>query len=134
MRKPKSARAAADRATALVDAVRPIVARAMSDPELHEALRKALATGREVGGEVTRRKPSKAAKRIAGDRKLHRRVEETAQELRRAVSNLVAETPKQRKRRRLRRVATVVAGAAAAVGAVLAAKRFRGGGGDNGQA
>ena len=134
MRKPKSARAAADRATALVDVVRPIVARAMSDPELHEALRKALATGREVGGEVSGKKPSKAAKRIAGDRKLHRRVEQTAQELQRAVGNLVSETPKRRRRRRLRRVVTVIAGAAAAVGAVLAAKRFRGGGGGGGQA
>lgn len=133
MRKPKSARAAADRATALVDVVRPIVSRAMSDPELHEALRKALATGREVGGEVSGKKPTKAAKLLARDRKLQRRVEATAQELQRAVGNLVSETPKRRKRRRLRRVVTVIAGAAAAVGAVFAAKRFRGGGDGDGQ-
>ena len=61
------------RAVALVEAVRPVVTRAMSDPELHDALRKAFATGMDVKDEISGKKPSKAARKLANDKKLPKR-------------------------------------------------------------
>ena len=78
--------AAAGSATALVEAVRPIVQKAMNDPELHDAIRQAFATGREVTGEIQKNKPSKAARNLAENRKLHRRVESSVQDLQKAVT------------------------------------------------
>ena len=83
------------RAVALVEAVRPVVTRAMSDPELHDALRKAFATGMDVKDEISGKKPSKAARKLANDKKLQKRVETSAQDLQRAVSGLV-EQPKKK--------------------------------------
>lgn len=120
-----TASAAAERATALVETVRPIVTRAMNDPELHEALRRAFATGREVSSELSGTPPTKAAKKIARDRKLQRRVETSAVDLQRAVSGLV-ETP--RKKGRVKRLIGRVAIVGAVAGAVVVAvKKFRGG-------
>ena len=62
-----SATAAADRAAALVETVRPIVTKAMHDPELHEALRNAFQTGRAVQGEISGKPPKKAAKNITSE-------------------------------------------------------------------
>ena len=52
----------AERATTIVEAVRPIVQRAMNDPELHAAMRQAFDTGREVTTEVRSKPPKKAAR------------------------------------------------------------------------
>jgi hypothetical protein len=126
-RKSTGGRAAADRAAALIETVRPIVTKAMSDPELHDALRHAFAAGREVTGEISGNPPAKAAKRLAKDRKLQRRVESSAVDLQKAVSGLV-EPPRRRGclRRAVRKLAIVgaVAGAVA-----VALRRMRGGGG-----
>ena len=113
--KTTAATAVADRATTIVETVKPIVTRALNDPELHEALKKAFATGREVQSEVKGRPPSKAAKKLARDRKLQKKVESSAQDLQKAVSGLV-EKPK--KKRRFKRVLGAVALMAAAAGAV----------------
>ncbi len=123
-----TASAAADRATALVETVRPIVAKAMHDPELHEALRQAFATGREVQSEISGTPPTKAARKIAKDRKLQRRVESSATDLQKAVSSLV-EAPKKKGgvRRFIGRLALV---GAVAGGVVVALKKFRGGSDD----
>jgi hypothetical protein len=118
--------AVAERATTIVEAVRPIVQRAMNDPELHAALRQAFDTGREVTTEVRSKPPTKAAKRIARDQKLLKKVETSAADLQSAVRAVVKQ-PK--KKGFLRRVATpviVVGGVAAAVWYGL--KKFRGGG------
>ena len=118
----------ADRAAALIETVRPIVTKAMSDPELHEALRRAFATGREVTSEIHGNPPAKAAKKLARDRKLQRRVESSASDLQKAVSGLV-EPPKKKKgciRRTIGRLAVI--GAVAGAGAVVL-RRFRGGSG-----
>jgi hypothetical protein len=126
MRQTKNARAAADRAAALVDQVRPIVTRAMNDPELHDALRQAFSTGREVKDEISGQKPSKAARRIAQDRKLQKRVESSAQDLQKAVSNLVEEPKKKgRVKRLIGRVAVI---GAVAGGVVVVLKKLRRGG------
>jgi hypothetical protein len=77
------------RAVALVETVRPIVTKALNDPELHDALRKAFATGMDVKDEISGKKPSKAARKLANDKKLQRRVEDSAQDLQTAVSGLV---------------------------------------------
>lgn len=119
--------AAADRAAALVETVRPIVTKAMNDPELHEALRQAFATGREVTGEISGNPPTKAAKKLAKDRKLQRRVESSAHDLQKAVSGLV-EPPK--KKGRIRRVIGRIAVVGAAAGAVIVVLRKLRGGGD----
>lgn len=128
LKKSTGGRAAADRAAALVETVRPIVTKAMSDPELHDALRQAFATGREVTGEIQGNPTGKAAKKLAHDRKLHKRVESSAVDLQKAVSGLV-EAPKKkgRIRRFIGRVALLGA-VAAAVTVVL--RKLRGGGSD----
>lgn len=119
--------AATDRAAALVETVRPIVTKAMNDPELHEALRQAFATGREVTGEIHGRPPAKAARKLAKDRKLQRKVETSAHDLQKAVSGLV-ETP--RKKGRIRRFVGRLALVGAAAGAVVVVlRKLRGGGG-----
>ena len=122
--------AAADRAAALVETVRPIVTKAMNDPELHEALRQAFATGREVTGEIHGTPPAKVARKLAKDRKLQRRVESSAVDLQKAVSSLV-EPPK--KKGRIRRFVGRVAVIGAAAGAaVVVLRKLRGGGGGGG--
>jgi hypothetical protein len=128
LKRTKSAGAVAtDRATALVETVRPIVQKAMNDPELHEALRRAFATGREVTGEIQGNKPGRAARKLAQDRKLHKRVETSAQDLQKAVSGLVGAAPKKKKGR-IRRAfgaIAIVGGIAGAVVVVL--RKLRGG-------
>ncbi len=126
MLKKSTGRATADRAAALVETVRPIVTKAMNDPELHDALRQAFATGREVTGEVSGKRPAKAAKRLAKDRKLQRRVESSAVDLQKAVSGLV-ETPKRRGRVR-RAIGKLAFVGAVAGGVVVAIRKLRGGG------
>jgi len=120
-----TASAAADRASTLVETIRPIVTRAMHDPELHEALRQAFATGREVQGEISGTPAKKAARKLAHDRKLHKRVESSATDLQKAVSGLV-ESPKKKGgfSRFIGRVAVI---GAVAGGVVVLLKKFRGG-------
>jgi hypothetical protein len=125
MKQAKNARAAADRAAALVEQVRPIVTKAMNDPELHEALRQAFNAGREVKDEISGEKPAKAARKIARDRKLQRRVETSAQDLQKAVSNLVEKPRKGRFRRLVGRLAIV---GAVAGGVVVALRKLKRGG------
>jgi hypothetical protein len=114
------------RAVALVEAVRPVVTRAMSDPELHDALRKAFATGMDVKDEISGKKPSKAARKLANDKKLQKRVETSAQDLQKAVSGLV-EQPKKKGgfKKFVGRVAVV---GAVAGGVVVVLKKLKRGG------
>lgn len=119
--------ATADRAAALVETVRPIITKAMNDPEFHQALRQAFNTGREVTGEIHGKPPAKVARKLASDRKLQRRVESSALDLQKAVSGLV-EQPK--KKGRVRRCVGRVAIVGAAAGAVvIVMRKVRGGGG-----
>jgi hypothetical protein len=114
------------RAVALVETVRPIVTRAMNDPELHDALRKAFATGMDVREEISGQKPSKAARKIAKDRKLQKRVESSAQDLQKAVTNLVEQPKKKgRVKRLIGRVAVI---GAVAGGVVVVLKKLKRGG------
>jgi hypothetical protein len=114
------------RAVALVETVRPIVTRAMNDPELHDALRKAFATGMDVREEISGQKPSKAARTIAKDRKLQKRVESSAQDLQKAVTNLVEQPKKKgRVKRLIGRVAVI---GAVAGGVVVVLKKLKRGG------
>jgi hypothetical protein len=113
------------RTATLVEAVRPIVQRAMNDPELHAAIRQAFDTGREVTVKVKGAPPKKAAKRLAHDRKLQAKVETSAYDLKSAVSAVVKEPEK--KKGFFRRVVAplaVIGGVAAAVFVLL---RKRGG-------
>ena len=124
MKTGKSAGAVADRATVIVDTVRPIVVKAMNDPELHEALRKAFSTGKDVKSEISGKSAGKAAQKIAANRKLQKKVEESAQDLQKAVSGLV-EPPKKKGRikRTIGRIAII---GAVAGGVVVVLKKVRG--------
>jgi len=115
--KTKSApQAAVNRATTLVEAVRPVVQRAMNDPEFHAALRQAFDTGREVTVKVKGAPPKKAARKIAHDRKLQRRVETSATDLRNALAAVLEEPEKKKgKFRRVMGPVIVIGGAATAV-------------------
>jgi hypothetical protein len=114
-RRTKDATAAGvGRAGALLEAVRPLVERAASDHQLHAAIRNALATGREVSSQVSGKKPSKAARKLADDRKLQRRALASVTELRDAVTGVVKE-PKRKKGRKLLGVVAALAAVAAAV-------------------
>jgi len=125
MKQAKSALNTA-RAVALVETVRPIVTKAMNDPELHEALRKAFATGMDVKDEISGKKPSKAARKLANDRKLQKRVETSAQDLQKAVSGLVE--PERKKGRVKRLVGRVAVIGAVAGGVVVVLRKLRRGG------
>jgi hypothetical protein len=128
----RSAGAVADRATVLVETVRPIVQKAINDPQLHDALRQAFATGREVSGEIQKNKPTKAARKIAENRKLHRRVESSVQDLQRAVSSLMDEA-KPKKRSKAKRAFGVIAILGAIAGSVFVVlRKLRGQQGDDG--
>ena len=125
MKQAKNALNAA-RAVALVETVRPIVTKALNDPELHDALRKAFATGMDVKDEVSGQKPAKAARKIANDRKLQKRVENSAQDLQKAVTNLVE--PPKKKGRVTRLIGRVAVIGAVAGGVVVVLKKLRRGG------
>jgi hypothetical protein len=120
--------AVAERATTLVEAVRPVVQRAINDPEFHAAVRQAFETGREVTVQVKGKPPKKAAEKLAHDRKLQRRVERSAEDLKAAVT-AVLEEPKKQKGffRRVIAPVAVVGGVAAGVFVLL---RKRSGGND----
>ena len=125
MKQAKNALNAA-RAVALVEAVRPVVTRAMSDPELHDALRQAFATGMDVKDEISGKKPSKAARKLANDKKLQRRVETSAQDLQKAVSGLVEQPKKTGGFKKL--VGRIAIVGAVAGGVVVVLKKLKRGG------
>ena len=120
--------AGAGRATALIEAVRPLVERAAADHQLHAAIRNALATGREVSSQVSGKRPSKAARKLADDRKLQRRAFGAVSELRDAVTGVVKE-PQKKKRGKLLGIVAAIAAVAAAV--PFLKNRLNGGGGDD---
>jgi hypothetical protein len=124
----KSAGAVAtDRATALVETVRPIVQKAINDPQLHDALRQAFATGREVQGEIQKNKPSKAARKIAENRKLHKRVESSVQDLQKAVTSLVEESKEKKKSGKKKILGAIAVIGAIGGGVFVALRKLRGG-------
>lgn len=116
--------AVAERATALVETVRPIVNRALNDPEFHAALRQAFDTGREVSGQVKGKPPTAIAKKLAHDRKLQKKVESSATDLQKAVVAVVAEPKKPSRVKRVVGRVLLVCGAAAA--AAVALRKLRG--------
>lgn len=128
LKRKSPARATTDRASSVIDALRPVVTRALSDPELHTALRNAFDTGRVLSDEVLGQKPRKAAKKLAEDKKLRRRVQASALELRDAFEH-VSEPPAKRRGRGLLKL--ILAAGAAAGAFYLAKKRGADAGGDD---
>jgi hypothetical protein len=128
----RNAGAVADRASALAETVRPIVQKAINDPQLHEALRQAFGVGREVTGEIQKNKPTKAARRLAENRKLHRRVESTVQDLQKAVSSLVDEAKPKRKSKAKRAFGVIAILGAIAGSVFVVMRKLRGQQGDDG--
>jgi hypothetical protein len=104
------------RAAVLIAAARPVVQRAMSDPELRSALQHAFETGKEVTTEVRGKPPKKSTQRIERDKRLLEKVEISAAELQKAMKGVMQE-PKPEKGF-FRKVVTpvlVIGGIAAAV-------------------
>ena len=113
------------RVAALLEVARPVVQKAVSDPEFHGALKRAFAVGKEVNDQVSGKPPSAIARKLAYDRRLQRKVENSALDLQKAVVALV-EQPRKRRMRGLITKIVIVGAAAGAVIVVL--RRVRGGG------
>lgn len=118
--------AMAARATLLVTAARPIVQRAMNDPELRSALQQAFATGRDVTTEVRSKPPKKSSQRIERDKKLLEKVEISAAELQKAVKGVMKEPEPEKGF--FRRVVTPVLLVGGVAVAVFTFMKKRGGG------
>jgi hypothetical protein len=116
--------AVADRASTVVETVRPIVNRALSDPDLHQALRQAFDTGRQVTDQVRGKPPKKAARKLANDRKLMRRIETSAEDLQSAVSQVLTRPKRKSRAKRVLGAIAIVGAAAAAV--MLVMRKLRG--------
>ena len=87
-----------DKVADTADNVRPFVERAMRDEKLREDVQSAFSVARKVYDELNGAKnTSKAASKLAGDRKLHRDLQEAVQDLRDASLRLQGRTPKQKK-------------------------------------
>lgn len=113
---------------ALLETVRPIVQKAASDPEFHGAVKRAFSVGKEVNEQVSGKPPSAIARKLAYDRRLQRKVENSALDLQKAVVGLMEPA---RKKRRVRGVITKIVIVGAAAGAVIIVlRRMRGGGDD----
>ncbi len=110
-------------ATAVATA-RPVVTRALSDPELHDAVKQALSTGRKVTVAVQGRTPRDAARELSGDRRLQREIQSSADRLQSAVDRVL--DPPRRRRRRGSLTACLVATAAAIAIAPFVLRKLRG--------
>ena len=111
---------------AMIALVRPVIERALADPEFHQAVRQAFGTGRKVTVMVQSSGAQRAARDIGRDRKLQAEIQDSAERLQEAVTQVV--TPPA-KRARLRLAAAVLAGAAALAALLpFALKRLRSGG------
>lgn len=92
------------------DSVRPFVERAMRDEKLREDVQSAFSVARKVYDELTGAKnTSKAASKLAGDKKLHRDLHDAVQDLRDAAIRLQGKSPKRKKGRKGRLFLAVLA-------------------------
>ncbi len=108
----------------VIAAARPVVERAMVDPEFHQAVRQAFGTGRKVTVMVQSTGAQRAARDIGRDHKLQGEIQDSAERLQEAVVQVV--TPPVR---RVRAIAVCLAAAAAAAALLpFALKRLRAGG------
>ena len=128
LNRTKSApQAVAERTTPRRGGPRPIVQRAMNDPELHAALRQAFDTGREVRGEVKGKPPEE-------DRQAHRPRPQAAaagRDLGDRSQDAVAavlQEPERKKGKLFRRVVTPVLVVGGVATAVFTFMKKRGGG------
>jgi benzoyl-CoA reductase/2-hydroxyglutaryl-CoA dehydratase subunit BcrC/BadD/HgdB len=87
-----------DKVSDATSSVKPFVERAISDEKLRDDVQSAFATARKVYEEISGSKNlSKAATKVAGDKKLHRDLREAIEDLRDAAGRLQGKTPKQHK-------------------------------------
>jgi hypothetical protein len=92
------------------DSVRPFVERAMRDEKLRQDVQSAFSVARKVYDELTGAKnTSKAASKLAGDKKLHRDLQAAVQDLRDAAIRLQGKAPKQKKGRKGRLFLAILA-------------------------
>ena len=117
-------RSGGDEAT-VVAVARPIVTRAATDPEFHQALQRAFSTGRKVTVLARGRRPVDVARALGRDRKLQDEIEDSAVLLQEAVSRVVAPERSCGKGRG-GLVAMIAAGAAVLALAPLVVRKLRG--------
>ena len=72
----------------MVAVARPIVTRAATDPEFHQALQRAFSTGRKVTVLARGRRPVDVARALGRDRKLQDEIEDSAVLLQEAVTRV----------------------------------------------
>ena len=116
-------RGSVDRIGIVAAAARPIVSRAVTDAEFHDAVRQAFATGRKVTVAVQGRPPHEAAREIGRDRRLQAEIQTSADRLQDAIGRVIS--PPRRRRGRSSLVAMVVAAAAVVALAPLVARKLR---------
>lgn len=86
-----------DKVGETADSVRPFVERAMRDEKLREDVQSAFSVARKVYDELTGAKnTSKAASKLAGDKKLHRDLHAAVEDLRDAAVRLQGKSPKKK--------------------------------------
>jgi hypothetical protein len=87
-----------DKVSGAADNVKPFVERALRDEKLRDDVQSAFAVARKVYDELAGSKDvSKAASKVAGDKKLHRDLQEAVQDLRDAALRLQGKERKQKK-------------------------------------
>ena len=101
-----------DKVGSIYDATRPRLERVMNDPEVQDAVRRALAQGRHAYGELSKSKDvRKAAQKVAKDKKVQKDLVDVFKSLQFAVG----EVAKPQKKKGKGKLFVLVAGAAAAV-------------------
>jgi hypothetical protein len=132
MRRTKTlVKAPADRAAEAIESLRPLVQRAMADPEVQEALKKSLGLGKRVYDDVRGKDAADAARKIAKDKTVKREARDAATSLRSAIEKLSREKKRGRRRKGMMTVLSI-GGAIAAVVALLPRIKGMLGGGDSG--
>lgn len=122
-----------DKVGAIYGAARPRVERVINDPEVQDAVRRAMATGRHAYGELSKQKDvRKAAQKLAKDKKVQRDLSEVFHSLQFAIGEVAKPPAKKRGKGKLL-VLLAGAGAAAAflIPGVRDKIRQRFGGGDD---
>jgi hypothetical protein len=99
-----------DKVADTADSMRPFVERAMRDERLREDVQSAFAVARKVYGELSGAKnTSKAATKLAGDKKLHNDLQQAVQDLRDAAMRLQGKKSSKKKSHKGRMLLAILA-------------------------
>jgi hypothetical protein len=96
-----------------IEAVKPYLDRALTDPEFRDDLKDALEAARELYGPLTKGNGnvSSAAKKLASDKKSQQHLKRALEDLQRATSTLQGKKKRKRRGRKMVLLAGVIVGA-----------------------